>query len=324
MSLIAVLVLSGCALGPFARVVITPSQATQVVQAYWKVNDTVNVAASRKKALLGDLAAEETGYAFDIDRPYLIAQARLWSSTAQQRDVNLRSVQVYVPRQTSYPAEFLAVVSYPFVNADGTISNDFDETFLYRFRSPSAGAPWRLDFYAEYTFGTVPKLAVDSQGYAERVPVSDNGEFATPPSDAASEYASFITSEAGKSNPSGIESYMINFAGQKLVPPVRIEPDEYDAYLTTSGDAFILFTLDFNAMPTPDTAGSCMTQPTGSTSEAMPFLGPLVPPGQYRFVLINQIWMMTLLSQRQTARANTSLVGFTEGDIDAVAEPCKG
>jgi hypothetical protein len=324
LSLAALLLLSGCSLGPFSRVVITPGQAMQVVQAYWKINDTVNVAAGRKRALLADLSAEETGYALDVDRPYLIAQARLWSSTAQQRAVALKSVKVYVPRQTSYPAEFLAVVTYPFVNADGTISEDFDQTFLYRFRSPAAGSPWRLDFYAEYAFGSVPQLRVDSQGYAERVPMADNGEFATPPYDAAREYASFISSEANKSDPSGIESYMINFAGQKLVLPVKVEPDEYDAYLTTTGDAFILFTLDFNAMPTPNTTGTCMTQPKGSTASAMPFLGPLVPPGDYRFVLINQMWMMTLLSQRATAKANTSLIGFTEGDIDAVAEPCKG
>ncbi|HEX4214604.1 MAG TPA: hypothetical protein VIA06_14905 [Candidatus Dormibacteraeota bacterium] len=324
LSLMACLLLSGCALGPFSRMVITPSQAKQVVAAYWKVNDTVNVAAGHRKALLADLAAEETGYAFEVDRPYLVAQARLWSSTAQQKYISLKSIKVYVPRQISYPAEFLAVVSYPFVNADGTISTDFNQTFLYRFRTPSANSPWRLDFYAEYTFGSVPKLRVDSQGYAERVPMADNGQFATPPYDAAREYANFITSEAGKSNPSGIESYMINFAGQKLVLPVRIEPDEYDAYLTTGGDAFVLFTLDFNAMPTPDTNGSCMTQPRGSTATAMPFLGPLVPPGDYRFVLINQLWMMTLLTQRATAKANTSLIGFTEGDIDAVAEPCKG
>lgn len=327
LSLIACLLLSGCALGPFSRMVITPAQAEQVVKAYWQVNDAMNVAAGHKKAMLADLAAEETGYAYEVDRPYLVAQARLWSATAQQKAISLKSVQVYVPRQTTYPAEFLAVVSYPFVNADGSISTDFNQTFLYRFRAPSANSAWRLDFYAEYTFGSVPKLRVDSQGYAERVPMSDNGQFATPPYDAAREYANFVTTEAGKSNPSGIESYMENFAGQKLVLPVRIEPDEYDAYLTTNGDAFVLFTLDFNAMPmlSTGTSTNCMTQPEGGgIASAMPFLGPLVPPGNYRFVLINQLWMMTLLSQRATAKANTSLIGFTEGDVDAVAQPCKG
>ncbi len=108
--------------GPLHGVVVTPSQAEQIVAAVWTLRNAAFTTSDR--ALMAEF---ETGPAFESDEVTCGCNERLPRGP-------IGSESVFVPRQTSYPAVFMAEVATTFE------SNPYLQ-FLVMGKA-SAHAPW--------------------------------------------------------------------------------------------------------------------------------------------------------------------------------------
>jgi hypothetical protein len=137
-----------------AGVSVDPAAATSVVDAVWPV---------REKALVGADAATirdlETGPALEWD---LACYDGCQPTSARPLD----ALRVFVPRQSSYPAAFLAEVR--------TVTNDLSEPYIEMmiFTRASAALPWILNFDTGYS--EIPTMseqpAADSHGFDAAAP----------------------------------------------------------------------------------------------------------------------------------------------------------
>lgn len=115
--------------GPPGSLVITPSQARSVLGAMWTLR--VNALTARDPSLLQELesGAAERGDAIRV---------RCRSCALPAPDASYDQVQLFVPRQTTYPARFLAEVATR--GKDGT-----PQTEILVLVRTSDSSPWTLD-----------------------------------------------------------------------------------------------------------------------------------------------------------------------------------
>lgn len=132
--------------------VVTPAQAKAIVQAYSVANNKANATY--------DTAAQdrhEEGPARTVDDALFGIARKL--SLGPLPASSLVDVRVYVPRQTAYPAVFVA---FAHAQLKGEPVEPFTAAFV--FRRDSATATWKLA--DETNFGAAPpRLTLDSGGY---------------------------------------------------------------------------------------------------------------------------------------------------------------
>jgi hypothetical protein len=132
--------------------VVTPSQASTILAKLDAVDAKANAALSPKL-----LSTVETGPALAVDTRFYAANKKAGIPFPVSQ-VSGRTV--FVPRQTSFPAFFVASETL-------TDSKGNDVVSVYLIQQATKGAPWKIALYANGTSGTPPPdITLDASGYA--------------------------------------------------------------------------------------------------------------------------------------------------------------
>ena len=138
--------------------VLTPADAKKVVEAYGDNNNKSNAAHD---------SAMQAEYQRDSARAISTANyniARRVGLPAYD-PFTFDATRVFVPRQTTYPAVFVAATHFKVAGKPAS-----KKTLLYLFRSDSADDAWRVSSWAYVPEGAEPpKFDVDSDGYIQQL-----------------------------------------------------------------------------------------------------------------------------------------------------------
>jgi hypothetical protein len=237
------------------RIVVTPTQAKAAVTAWNQLDDT---AASNLDANM--LAQLEAPPLLGVDVPgFQDAKAR---GESPPPVVGVANVSVYVPKQTSYPAQFLARLD----GANGT-------TNYFVFVKASKQAPWKAAYRASLVSNAAaPELTLDRRGYAAVIPERQaKNQLKFVPATLARAYSDFLNQSAQGSAPASSATFSPDVAqplvgslgpvsaGQRVITYAPTNDPAY-SYRTRDGGAFSLVTASVEIRTTAD-AGAVITPP---------------------------------------------------------------
>jgi hypothetical protein len=229
------------------RSVINPAQARATVRAWSQLVDT---AASNLDVDV--LAQVEAPPLLDIDMPaFQDAKAH---GASRLPTVGIANLAVYVPRQTSYPAQFLA-------RLDGTNGT----TNFFLFVKGSKQAPWRAAFQAHLAANApTPDVVLDRRGYAKLVPERQAmRHLKFDPETLPRSYADFLNQSARAGAPASsmifspdiaqplVGSLAPLAAGQRVVTYAPSDSPAH-SYRTRDGGALSLVTATVDIQITAD------------------------------------------------------------------------
>jgi hypothetical protein len=243
---------------------ITPAQATGIAKEWGAIADRNGASWDAK-----GLARTESPPLLNADRPTYAANKAAGRPVSSPPYV-FTDATVYVPHQTSFPAQFLAVI---------TFSNGGAPSVSYVvFVKPSKSAPWRTPYQASFSSGvTQPAIALDKKGYASVVKAAEARKtLTTDPATLGAEYASYLTRsvKAGAAVPSPLftpdfGAGLIRDANTQNTAPftfsVAVKPtrDPVYSYRTQGGGALSFFTTSWDIRSTaPDTVGYSVSRST--------------------------------------------------------------
>jgi hypothetical protein len=249
--------------------VITPDEAEQVVRDWYATSYRAT------EALDGDLLATveapplltidqgDFQYRRDEDTPFenLVAEPG--------------SIDVYVPRQTAYPAQFVAKIGVG------------PTTQWFEFVRESAEAPWRTPYQAAADgFPELPSpIALDKDGYATLVPI-DTTKLKVAPGAVPERLVRYLSRYQEPTLPKA-KPFGDGPATSDNLKSIRARTREVDAtyefsvvtaphaaYRTKDGGALVFFAYSSREQAEAPGGGTLRVQPSG-----LP--GPQVPPGRY-------------------------------------------
>ncbi len=223
------------------HLVVTPAQAEQVVASYVSAASAANTVAAYNAVQGPPLS--------------VLSDAQIGVAPPNNTMFTLTNVQVFVPRQTTYPAQFLALATEP-----GSTNPDF-RVFTKR----SVGAPWKAVYLTPAPSST-PTIFVDANDYARTVTGAAGlrVEPATLPHTLAAYFQQSL--KANRSAPSRIfdsslSGYVLNLikadtANRETVTAAATTFPVY-SYRTYNGGALSFVTLRFHLHAVP--AGTATT-----------------------------------------------------------------
>ena len=286
--------LAGCststAIAPHQGTLVTINEATAVVRHF---QDVVNQAsAHRDKALIDTV---ETGYAAAADEVYFAAEARTTTPPSPPRTV--KKLLVYVPYQSSYPAQFMA-----FTVTSSALSDPV--AALLVFVRTSAADPWKLESSADYIANTPPPpIALDDAGYATLLSKDQASRLAVTPDHLGATYATTLGQHLGAGSltslapfaPGPFTSGKIRDDHQSVTP----SPGDYrrlgiaygalpnhfvTAYQEVGGGALVTFVSTETDTYTAVSGKADLTQNSNRT-----YYSYVVPPGTYSSITVHSI-----------------------------------
>jgi hypothetical protein len=168
--------------------VLLPGDARKIVEdlnaASDKANDTLD---SQLEASI------ETSPARDIAEAFYKRLRALGRTTASGPPRSISDVTAYVPKQTSYPARFMAYVKLTLV--DNPAEPAINRLRLYE--KEAADEPWKLAMYItvppEFT---APDIPLDADGFAEMVTDDEAETLKLEPSRVPEELSSYLSGYA--------------------------------------------------------------------------------------------------------------------------------
>lgn len=324
-------VLVACTLPGVARKpaadLISPGEARQVVTSYWTQNEKANLVGG-DPALYESI---ESGPALIFDQAQAVRNAKLNRRLAEPRP--LRKVTVYVPHQTSFPAEFAARIDTVGYDREGKLNTQPSSSFNV-FEKGSAGQAWKLTFFVvEPAFGETISIAIGSDGYVAQVPAVETGQAVVPGlmPQLVADYINSATAGIGMddSKLDGAPGIDAVARGQK----VSIEgarragftqtmqaapgPGGSHAYRSAEGRAVVVFAIISQVVANAARDGACLVQ------DRRLFLPPEVPPGSYGH-LENKILALLIASDPPAGKGKATVLGLTAMVYDFKVEPALG
>jgi hypothetical protein len=232
-----------------SRVVVTPAQAKAAVMAWSQLIDTA--APSFDVNILSQVEAPPL---LALDTPvFQDAKAR---GAPAPPVTTIANVTVYVPKQTSYPAQFLAHI-------EGSLGFNA----LYLFVKTSKHDPWKAVYQTNLLANaTLPDVALDRHGYASTIPEKQaKQQLKIDPATLSRAYSDFLNQSAQANAPASSAIFSPDIAQQLVsalandpIPPGQrvftYAPADYPAYSyrTRDGGAFSLVAVNSDIQ---DTAG---------------------------------------------------------------------
>ncbi len=264
--------------------------------------------------------AIETSPARDIDDANfkrLKALGRTTASSASPR--TLQDVKVYVPRQTTYPARFMAHVKL--IRADNPAT-----TRLRLYEKEAADEPWKLAMYitvpAEFA---APDVPVDADGFAQLVEGPEGLKL--DPSKVSEELANYLSGYAtgtdssifapGRHTSELSQSYKDSNqenAQATITSSTAVEPGELpvQAFKTADGGALALFSQNvitrYAAAP-----GKSLSPISGSEG--------LLPAGTYNTIDRTVANMVAAVIPPAGSETLVQVVGVTGGTVSIEHSP---
>ncbi len=301
---------------------ITPTTAQSVVRDYWKTNELASM--HRDPRLF---ARTETGLLLETDQASIkVDQALRNPRLASPRP--LRRVTPYVPRQSGFPQEFVALIDTVQIDETGH-PNDAPSKFYLHFTRPSVGEDWKADFYAQVKARTF-NFALDSAGYATSLPAGAS-RFVLRPDGLAPALATYQQTGVLSGTPTGpfapgpMTSYSVNLQRAHHDQMTMLGYNEatdfqalpyLHAYRAVDGSAIVLFALrpsDTVTLPDPSI---CIIQPASLRQ-----WGALVPAGNYASVTIDNL--LEYMATNPVARpgAQVEVIGIGDDQVAARTVP---
>jgi len=227
-----------------SHVVVTPAQARAVVTAW---NQAANTAAANFDP--GTLDQVEAMPLLGIDAPSF-QNARASGSTPPPV-IGIANLMIYVPKQNSYPAQFLA-------RLDDTTGTNF-----FLFVKPSKQGEWKAAYQAKLGANApAPDLALDRRGFATLIPDRQaKKQLKFDPDTLGQSYSNFLNQSAAASAPAPSVIFSPDVAKEMLssLPPVssgqRVvthTPANYPvySYRTRDGGAFSIISVNVDIQTT--------------------------------------------------------------------------
>lgn len=312
---------SGPGAGPAAGIV-TPAQAQQVVRDYWRLNEQANIGSD--PAAWGQIEGGllQQADVADTDAARKLGLARL----AAPRP--LRRVSVYVPRQRSYPAEFVALIETVDTDQGGQPTSTPLGFYDHFVRQPGAGGRWIADFAATADLARPMRFALDGDGYAGSLAPQASGYVAQPAA-LGDVYAAYLSSGVASGTPHGpfvagsrttdavrgARAYQERMTRQGYRISLDYSPPPYvHAYRGADGSAIVLFALQLTNTVQLQDPTTCIVQP----ADNLRLWGSLVAPGSYSVVASEDLYQLIAIDPAARAGAGVDLVAETNTDQVAV------
>jgi hypothetical protein len=299
--------------------VILPADTRQIIEDLQAKIDEAN--ATLDVALQDSIEASP---ARDIDDAFFKGFKAKGQTSAGSTRRRLADAQVYVPRQTDYPARFFAFVKL--ANADDPAAPQISRLRVYE--KSAADEPWKLALYVTVPRDFVlPEISVDSDGFAETVGEDEGDGLKVEPSRLPDEFADYLsgfaegtdseifapgrfTSEASQALKASVEKD----AQATITTTVEVSPGGYpvQAFRTADGGAVALFTenVNYSYAPLP---GKVLNPISGSEG--------LLDPGEYTSLQRNVVNMVAAVIPPADAEGLVQIVGTTGGTVSFDGEP---
>lgn len=266
----------------------------------------------------------EASPARDIDDAFFKGFKAKGQTSAGSTRRRLADAQVYVPRQTDYPARFFAFVKL--ANADDPAAPQISRLRVYE--KSAADEPWKLALYVTVPRDFVlPEIRVDADGFAETVAGENGDGLKVAPSRLPAEFADYLSrfaegtdsdlfapgrfsSEASQAFKASVEKD----AQATITTTVQVTPGGYpvQAFRTADGGAVVLFTenVNYSYAPAP---GKVLNPISGSEG--------LLEPGEYASLQRNVVNMVAAVVPPADAEGLVQMVGTTGGTVSFDGEP---
>lgn len=291
--------------------ILLPADARAIVEELNAGSDKAN--ATIDENLQNSI---ETSPARDIDDAFFKRLRALGRTTASGAARQLAEVKVYVPKQTTYPARFMAYVQLSLVDNPG----EPPTSRLRLYEKEAADEPWKLAMYItvppEFP---APEVPLDADGFAQMVNDEQDGSFKLDPSRVPEEFSNYLSGYAagtessifspGRFTSELSESYKAAVdkdAGAQITTSVSTTPGdrEVQAFKTADGGALALFSTDvvtsYAAAP-----GRSLSPTSGSEG--------LLPPGTYDTIERTVTHMVAAVVPPATSERMVQIVGSTSG-----------
>lgn len=290
--------------------VVTPDEAEQAVRDWYatsyRATETLDsdLLATVESAPLLTIDQADFQYRRDEDKPYenLVAEPD--------------SIDVFVPRQTAYPAQFVAKLDVA------------GSTQYFEFVRESAESPWRTPYQAAADgFPALPSpIAVDRDGYATLVPI-DTTKLKVAPGAVPDRLVRYLSRYEEQTLPNS-KPFHAGPATSDNMKAIRARAREVDAtyefeiltaphaaYRTKDGGALVFFGYSSREQAEAPGGGSLRVQPTG-----LP--GTQVPPGRYLSTDTTRNTLVAAAVPKATPKSGrVTIVGRYTGSVAATGVP---
>jgi hypothetical protein len=281
LSVLSCLVLAGCSLSGQKPGLITPAQANGIVKTFWSENNKALQSSDPKV-----WTTLESGLQEQNDEANTAARVATNRPALQPAPVS--NIQVYVSRQTSYPAFFTASAKTVTHDSGGRITSTPDVEIL-DFSKPGSSDRWKLINSVSLGTNPLPQFQFDSDGYV--VAPGNVGAPSMKPARVSSAWADYVNGViAGKPEP-GIfaPGDMTTTFASDLKTAATPGPDEhvhveafpeegYQSQTLSDGRPFVFFTDTYDVRHEA-LVGFCTQQ--GANRQNW---GGLVAPGHYSVI----------------------------------------
>ena len=316
------------AAGSASQDVISPAAAAQVVRDYWAVNERGAVSQD-----VSVFAQVQTGALLDADRGVTQANRALgFPGLTSARP--LRRVTTFVPHQTGYPAQFLALLETVGADVGGRLTSQ-PVAFYDHFIRPSVKDRWKADFYVTVDLSRGIKLAVDRDGYATAVAQSST-KYVVRPDQLATALIDYWQSGLTTGSPIGpfapgnlttnsvrsLRDHASTMSSLGYRTETRFLARPFvQAYQAADGDAVVIFVFEASEVVTPAGPGGCILQP----AERLQRWGGLVPAGGYTSVATDTLVEVIAKDPVAAPHAQVDVLSGVQNDIAArTGQPVPG
>ncbi len=303
----------GSSLGVSSDPILLPDDAREIVEDLNGGSDTANQTLDDK--LQNSI---ETSPARDIDDAFFKRLKALGRTTAAGAPRRLQDVTADVPKQTTYPARFMAYVKLALVDNPG----EPPTSRLRLYEKQAADEPWKLSMYItvppEFP---APDIPLDADGFAELVADDQADAFKLDPFSVPEELGKYLSSYAAGADSSIFapgrftnelaQSYKATTdkdLALEITTSTEVRPGELDplVFKTRDGGALALFSTDaitkYAAAP-----GKSLSPTTGSEG--------LLPTGSYETIERTITHMNAAVVPPTGAEGLIQIVGSTSGVV---------
>ena len=293
--------------------VLLPADARKIVE-------DLNAGSVKANATLDENLQNsiETSPARDVDDAFFKRFRALGRTTATGPARNLQDVTTYVPRQTTYPARFMAYVKLPLADDPAQPPT----TRLRLFEKADADEPWKLAMYISVPPEfSAPDVPVDADGFAEMVSEDDAENLKLDPAQVPEELSRYLSGYGttletsvfapGRYTTELAQSYKTSAeedAQAEITSSTEVKPGDLDAqaFKLRDGGALTLFSTE---------AVTTFTAPEGKSLNPTAGSEGLLPSGRYTTIKRTTAHMVAAVVPPADAEGMVQIVGNTSGVV---------
>lgn len=295
--------------------VILPDEARTIAEEWNAEIDRANATLDRELQ-----QALEVPPALEVDDALFRRLLALERTSATGATRELAQNDVYVPRQTEFPARFVTFIRL--ANLDDPSAADLLRLRLFEKSSP--GDPWQLALYVNLAQDFVlPEIELDEDGFAVTAPTGTESGLQVDPAEVPDALAANLSSPAEESGPAvfapgphtseaaaSLAQSVDRDTQAGLNPSLEVVPGDYPplALSTAEGGALVLLSTR---------SSYTFSAPEGRSLNLSSGLEGLVEPGSYRSLTRHNVNMVGALVPPAGSDRQVEVIGSNGGLVAA-------